>query len=597
MKKLVPETLGKSIFRRYNRVASPRLSERRGLRPGYAGINRPLVWRAALRQADAGSGNPSFLLRRHRYASREAPPQDEGRPAAELPRSAKPMETAPAVQPVRSGASARPVKVLRKPGVSARRTVVELPPSRKSQEEAQAGPVEKTPVQRKLKKPTMAPQPAPMEEKAPPPAEEGGSSRRTQATRSKQSSPSESKASPVARPEPQPEPHEPALPASGKKPGFSQEARPEGKDLASPGGRDRPAPAGIRRKAAPRVTHQKSEVEPDLSIKPSGEEGAKPRPALVKPETGDNSARKSLPEVTVATADAPKPIARRKSAQKERTAQQPALKPAAKATTVKKAGPARKLLPAPPGDGPVQAKVKGRPARAEGKPAAPEGSRPPARQAVPRVQRKRAAPVEPPPAGRTSPAPEKQEWKPEAKTTAEVPAQATHGAQAAPTQTEKPTRSAPPPAEKSHRVAPPDARPAEKQVVRRVEKPGAQRPAASAVPERRITRLEPLVQPTRSAVRGEVVRKPGPLPLPPKPAPASGRVQREAAPAEAPAETPPSPTPQETPVPAVTPAPPVEVGEKLADNERMLDEMAYQVYQILQRRLQIEFERDHGLAL
>jgi hypothetical protein len=29
----------------------------------------------------------------------------------------------------------------------------------------------------------------------------------------------------------------------------------------------------------------------------------------------------------------------------------------------------------------------------------------------------------------------------------------------------------------------------------------------------------------------------------------------------------------------------------------MLDEMAYQVYQILQRRLQIEFERDHGLAL
>ncbi len=595
MRRLVPETLGKSIFRRYHRNTFPGLLERRAPQPGYAGLNRPLVWHTAQRAPEPGG--LSFLRRRQRPVSSEDTLTGGTGEPQELPETFDQEQAAP------PEAADRPLTIQRKIVPPARRTAVEMPKSQPREKEPEAGKAETTPVQAQAGQPAAAPQTTPKSAAAPAP-EGDMSPSQAEATGFKAEPRS------IAKPVRQIQPENPAEAhpgdahpgeahqgesahtaarqteaarventAPGAKPWKPQETTPDAPTLISRKRGDAPALPQISRKAESGPAAGKDSAKPAPGQKPSQEAETSRQTAEIKPQAAENKPalvnkeiRKTsaLPNVQQDFAT-PRNVQRKPEDEKQARPTPPA----------KPAGPVERT-PAP---APVIPENNEIPARPLAKPVSPRSTRP------------RVNPVDAEPAGQNPPEAEPPHSLPVTAHAHVSQPGIVQRSQAMPAETEKPARfETYPPPEMNGRAGAEAAKPEETRPARRIETPLERPPARST---------------SRSAPEADL-----PTILHPKPA-ASPRqpggkpelsfsqatrqavqtfIQRETEPAE-PGASPPMEQAAAAPVasrpgPEATPA--SEAKGKAEDSAKALDEMTRQVYEILQRRLRVEFERSHG---
>ncbi len=650
MRRLVPETLGRSVFRRFHRIQKHHLLEQRSPQQGYARSANPLVW-----QARQDAPQPAGLEYLRRRQNGEAPPflpedasQEEF--SADSPEPAARKETQLVPQPEPKHPEEKPVRIQGKRGVPVKGSVVEMGPqiTQKSQTpdasepaEAIAGKVDpaesypEKPVRRKVQKNDPVEKPGSSSAAGQDAAIKGRQSGEAKAVRRKAH-----KTAPVDKPavskmaEPQapapvnrksePKPaaqHKPAtakqkMRASPEEPPVVQgkplmpkiqplEARDklvERKEKPAPAQRESPAPQGkmqapkltkrIGKKAGPKNAQRTPDALPG---KPFSRPEDKPRDAEQKPATVQQK-----PPVVPAPAPAQaKPasatVVRRKSVEKipkpEQFSEQKrkSIMPAKPVQAGKKEAAAR----SPSSHAQAAAELP-RTEKAE-QPVLPE-AKPPS----PQIGRPLTPPVRLKPRRMADKPIETEPSKPRLFSIQALPPAE------APSLARKTSPLAVKPLQRSQ--AEPQAMPA---------RPDRKDQTSTRLPQEEITNAtghkeQALSRPVTSlpAKAGQeaarVVHPKPSISLPPAaprqiapvlpPQGNSSPLQREASPAEAPATAAPEPAAGSSPgSPSGSAAPlSISVEGNKEQNEAALDEMARQVYEILQRRLQVEFERSHG---
>jgi hypothetical protein len=603
MKRLVPETLGKSIFRRYNRMTRPPSFKRSGWQSGYTRAANPLVWRTA--QAAPDTGSLSSLWRSRRSAFPQLDSTEDDLALSALPPAQPPPEAASSPLPASPAALERPLKVQRKAASPARRTAVELPGSTPLQQAPQAGKAASAPASAGVPEQARTPPAAParkgvsrksekkggsptLDSSAPRPQPlVGGRSERTR-------QPADLGPELPARPGSGPKPRKIESAVSAAKPSISPQTGPDAPVLFGRRLGKKPGAARLNRRPAWDARDAKREADPPPPRKPSGAAGAKPDPALHEPASSKGETRVVPAQPPAQPGSGPLPGLRRKPIKAKlgpQTASPARGKRASRAVRPGPVSPQPATQPGVPPEPPRSA-MDETPLQPLKAPALLKTPKPLVQSLGPGTVRPLSGPVASNSTGQNPPGPGPEHRlpalsRPSAPEQALPPSPVDSAASAGSLRFAARPQVGETPQENVL-----SAKPAEPGISRQKEPPVLRSFAAS--PAR--GEVDPGLPPpqfTPSASPLALARKPETLP-PQVSRPAPSRLQRQIGLDEAPA----SPPSQGMSSPIESPASLSDSGagaeNKPQESAKALDEMARQVYEILQRRLRAEFERSHG---